>query len=51
MLLKDDTLTPPQKNIRIAYSDKLTGPYSEPSEPITGNYWAEGPTLLDLGSK
>ena len=51
MLLKDETLTPPQKNIRIAYSDKLTGPYSEPSEPITGNYWAEGPTLLDLGSK
>lgn len=51
MLLKDETLTPPQKNIRISYSDKLTGPYSEPSESITGNYWAEGPTLLDLGSK
>ena len=51
MFLKDETLTPPQKNIRIAYTDKLTGPYSEPSAPITGDYWAEGPTFLDLGSK
>ena len=51
MFLKDETLTPPQKNIRIAYADKLTGPYSEPSAPITGDYWAEGPTFLDLGSK
>lgn len=51
MFLKDETLTPPQKNIRIAYADKFTGPYSEPSAPITGDYWAEGPTFLDLGSK
>lgn len=47
MFLKDETRTPPQKNIRIAYADRLTGPYSRPSAPITGDYWAEGPTLLD----
>ena len=51
MFLKDETLTQQQKNIRKAYADKLTGPYSEPSAPITGDYWAEGPTFLDLGSK
>lgn len=48
MFLKDETLSPPQKNIRVAWADSLAGPYSRPSEPITGNYWAEGPTYLDL---
>jgi hypothetical protein len=48
MLLKDETLTPPQKNIRIATSNNLYGPYSAPSEPITGKYWAEGPTSLKI---
>lgn len=46
MFMKDETLNPPQKNIRIAYADQLTGPYSAPSVPITGDYWAEGPTVL-----
>jgi hypothetical protein len=46
MFLKDETPEPPQKNIRVAFSDKLSGPYSQPSKPITGNYWAEGPTSM-----
>ncbi len=46
MFLKDETRTPVQKNIKIAYSDKLIGPYTKASLPITGNYWAEGPTVL-----
>ena len=49
LFLKDETRTPPQKNIRIATSKKLTGGYSKPTEPITGNYWAEGPTPLKIG--
>jgi hypothetical protein len=49
MFMKDETLVPPQKNIRIAYSQKLIGPYSDPSAPITGSYWAEGPTVFQLG--
>lgn len=49
MFLKDETLVPPQKNIRVAYAEHLSGPYSEPSAPITGNYWAEGPTALRMG--
>lgn len=48
MFLKDETREPVAKNIRIAYSDNLTGPYSEASAPITGDYWAEGPTSLTL---
>jgi len=50
LFLKDETRTPPQKNIRVAFSDKLTGNYGKPSEPITGNYWAEGPTVLKTGN-
>ncbi|MEH6679074.1 MAG: prolyl oligopeptidase family serine peptidase [Sediminicola sp.] len=48
MFLKDETRTPPQKNIKIAHSDVLTGPYGKASAPITGKYWAEGPTALKL---
>ena len=49
MFLKDETREPAQKNIKIAYADQLTGPYSKASEPITGNYWAEGPTTVRIG--
>jgi hypothetical protein len=48
MFLKDETRTPPQKNIRIATSKKLNSGYSTPSAPITGDYWAEGPTTFKL---
>lgn len=48
MFLKDETRTPPQKNIKIATSKNLTGGYSDASAPITGNYWAEGPTTLRM---
>ena len=50
MFLKDETRNPPQKNIRIATSKTLYGPYSDPSEPITGKYWAEGPTALKINN-
>jgi hypothetical protein len=47
MFFKDETIEPvPQKNIRLATSTNLTGGYSVASPPITGNYWAEGPTVL-----
>ncbi len=52
MFLKDETLRPvPQKNLRVVTSDKITGQFSIPSPPITGNYWAEGPTALYEGGK
>lgn len=53
MFLKDETNTPftPQKNIRIAFADRPQGPYGPPSAPITGDYWAEGPTALQIGGR
>lgn len=45
MVLKDETRNPPQKNLRVSTSRNLTHGYSSPSAPITGNYWAEGPTI------
>jgi hypothetical protein len=46
MFLKDETRTPPQKNLRVATSNHFTRGFGRPSAPITGNYWAEGPTVL-----
>ena len=52
LFLKDETRWPePEKNIRWAASLNLTGPYSDASEPITGAYWAEGPTCIKTGDK
>ena len=48
MFLKDETKKPVQKNLKVAFSDYLTGPYTKASEPITGNYWAEGPTGINI---
>ncbi len=46
MFLKDETRYPaPEKNIRIATAPSIEGPYTEPSPPISGDYWAEGPTV------
>lgn len=49
LFLKDETRYPAEKNIRIATSDQLTENYSNPSKPITGDYWAEGPTPIKIG--
>jgi len=53
LFLKDETDKPniPEKNIRIATSKKPEGPYSKPSRPITGDYWAEGPTAISVNGK
>ncbi|MDC6367624.1 MULTISPECIES: prolyl oligopeptidase family serine peptidase [Flavobacteriaceae] len=51
MFLKDETREPPQKNIRTAFAEKAEGPYSEASAPITGDYWAEGPTAIKIGNR
>ena len=48
MFLKDETRTPPRKNIRISISEKINEDYNNASSPITGDYWAEGPTVLKM---
>jgi len=48
MFLKNETLLPEaEKNIRMATSDSLMGPYSPASPPISG-HWVEGPTAIHL---
>ena len=50
MFLKNENPNPPEKNIRISTAQQVSGPYSlEVSAPITGKYWAEGPSTLEVG--
>lgn len=50
MFLKNENPNPPEKNIRITIADKASGPYpAKVSAPITGKYWAEGPTAIEVG--
>lgn len=52
MFVKDETLAPvTQKNIRLVRAPSLAGPWSAPSPPLTGNYWAEGPTAIRVGDE
>ncbi|WP_319268646.1 glycoside hydrolase family 43 protein [uncultured Draconibacterium sp.] len=52
MFLKDETKVPNvEKNIRWTTASNIEGPYSKPSAPITGDYWAEGPTCAKVGDK
>jgi len=50
MFLKNENPVPPEKNIRLTVSDNAAGPYPlDVSPPITGDYWAEGPSALKVG--
>jgi hypothetical protein len=53
LVLKDETNEPfePQKNLRLAFGERAEGPYSEPTAPVTGDYWAEGPTPLGVDGR
>ena len=53
LFLKDETDEPnkPEKNIRIATGAKAEGPYTSPGDPITGDYWAEGPSPIKIHGK
>lgn len=49
MILKDETLNPPAKNLRLAFSDRVTGPWSKATAPFTpAGEWVEGPSLLKI---
>lgn len=49
MFVKNENPNPPQKNIRVVESKKASSFSTNVSAPITGNYWAEGPTALRIG--
>ncbi len=52
MFLKNETKSPvAQKNICVAFAENAAGPYGPASNPITGNYWAEGPAAIKIGEQ
>lgn len=51
LILKDETRNPPAKNLRVSWSEAALGPFGPPSPPITGDYWAEGPTAIQINGR
>lgn len=52
MFIKNETELPePEKNILVVFSENMTGPYTIPKNPITGDYWAEGPTAIKIDGR
>jgi len=48
LIVKDETLKPVKKNLRIAVGDSSQGPFGPASAPFTPN-WVEGPTAIRIG--
>jgi len=48
MILKDETLTPPAKELYVATSKKIAGPWKLAPKPFSPK-WVEGPTCLKVG--
>ncbi len=50
MITKDETLHPPAKNLHLATSNRVTGPWRNPSEPFSpAGLWVEGASALKIG--
>lgn len=52
MFVKNETFAPQtQKNIRLVRATTTHGPFGAVSPPLTGDYWAEGPSPLKVGDE
>jgi beta-galactosidase len=50
MVVKNENSNPPEKNLRITKTKNIQDGFPvEVSAPITGDYWAEGPSPLLVG--
>jgi sucrose-6-phosphate hydrolase SacC (GH32 family) len=49
MVAKNETLIPDAKYLFVTFADSLQGPWTKPSEPISGKQWAEGATPVRIG--
>lgn len=49
MVAKNETLKPEAKYLFLTFADSLQGPWTKPTEPISGKQWAEGPTPVRMG--
>ncbi len=50
LIVKDETRNPVKKNLRIATSDDIAGPFTAAGEPFTRD-WVEGPSALRIGNE
>ncbi len=50
LIVKDETLKPVKKNLRIAVSDSPEGPFGKAGEPFTIS-WVEGPSAIKIGDE
>ena len=50
LIVKDETLKPVKKNLRIAVGDRPEGPFGPASAPITPS-WVEGPSAIRIGDE
>lgn len=48
LIVKDETATPPKKNLRLAFGDNPEGPFRDLSAPFTRD-WVEGPSAIKIG--
>jgi hypothetical protein len=49
LLMKDVTIRPEQQeNIRISFADQVLGPWSSALLTMAGDYYAEGPTAIEI---
>jgi hypothetical protein len=49
MFLKNETVEPVEKNIRMVSASKIHAFPKTVSDPISGKQWAEGPTAIQIG--
>ena len=50
MITKEETRHPSAKNLHVAVSDKVTGPWKKVSGPFSPKgLWVEGPTAIQIG--
>lgn len=50
LIVKDETLTPPRKHLRLAEAASLQGPFGALQPPLSRpGLWAEGPSALQIG--
>jgi hypothetical protein len=50
LIVKDETLHPVKKNLRLAVGDSAEGPFGPAGDPISTN-WVEGPTAIQIGAE
>ncbi len=49
LVVKDETVRPPKKHLRIASGDQAGGPFAVPPGPPVSRDWVEGPAIFKAG--